>query len=57
VWRIDAESMQVSRTPVTLGEMTGADIRVTSGIKVGDMVAVSGAAHLKEGMQVRPLTK
>ena len=57
VWRIDAESMQVSRTPVTLGEMTGADIRITSGIKAGDLVAVSGAAHLEEGMQVRSLTK
>ena len=57
VWRIDAATMKVARTPVTLGEMSGADIRVTTGIEPGDQIAISGVAHLQEGMQVRPLTK
>jgi multidrug efflux pump subunit AcrA (membrane-fusion protein) len=48
--------MQVSRAPVTLGEMTGGNIRVLSGLQDGDRIAISGAAHLQEGMKVRPLT-
>lgn len=57
VWRVDEDTMKVSRVPVTLGEMTGSNIRVTSGIEVGNRIAVSGAAHLEDGMQVRPLEK
>ena len=57
VWRVDEATMRVSRTPVTLGEMTGSNIRITSGIEAGDLVAISGAAHLQEGMQVRALKK
>jgi len=57
VWRVDADTMKVSRIPVTLGEMSGADIRITGGLDVGDRIAISGAAHLQEGMKVRPLAK
>ncbi|MCK5382702.1 MAG: efflux RND transporter periplasmic adaptor subunit [Gammaproteobacteria bacterium] len=56
-WRVDADTMKVSRIPVTLGKMTGSDIRITEGLHDGDRIAVSGAAHLQEGMQVRPLVK
>ncbi len=55
VWRVDADTMEVSRTPVTLGKMTGSDIRITAGLDDGDRIAISGAAHLQEGMKVRPL--
>ena len=57
VWRVDRDTMKVSRTPVTLGMMSGADIRITGGLDDGDRIAISGAAHLQEGMQVRPLVK
>ncbi len=57
VWRIDPESMQVSRTQVKLGEMSGADVQVLAGLQDGDQIAVGGAAHLHEGMLVRPLEK
>ena len=57
VWRVDADTMKVSRTPVTLGKMTGSDIRITGGLDDGDRIAISGAAHLQEGMKVRPLGK
>lgn len=57
VWRVAADTMKVSRIPVTLGEMTGADVRITSGLDAGDRIAISGAAHLQEGMKVRPLAK
>ena len=57
VWRFDPDSSQVSRTTVTLGEMSGASVRVNSGLENGDTIAVSGAAHLQEGMKVRPLSE
>lgn len=55
VWRYDPASSQVSRATVTLGDMSGASILVRSGLQGGDRIAVSGAAHLQEGMKVRPL--
>ena len=57
VWRVDADTMKVSRAAVTLGEMTGADVRITSGLEDGELIAISGAAHLEKGMTVRPLDK
>ena len=57
VWRVDADTMKVSRLRVSIGEMSGADIRINSGLEVGDRIAISGAAHLQEGMKVRPLAK
>jgi len=57
VWRFDPVSKQVSRTPVTLGEMSEADVLVTGGLKSGDRIVIAGAAHLHEGMRVRPLTQ
>ena len=55
VWRVDPDTMKVSRVPVMLGHMSGADIQVSSGLSKGDRIAISGAAHLQEGMKVRPL--
>lgn len=57
VWRYDPDSSQVSRVAVTLGDMSGSNVRVLSGLQDGDTIAVSGAAHLQEGMKVRPLDK
>jgi RND family efflux transporter MFP subunit len=57
VWRYDPDSSRVSRTPVVLGDMSGADVRVRDGLQAGDTIVVSGAAYLQEGMKVRPLGK
>ena len=57
VWRVDPDTMKVSRVPVMLGQMSGTDIQVSSGLSKGDRIAISGAAHLQEGMKVRPLGK
>jgi RND family efflux transporter MFP subunit len=57
VWRFDAGSSQVSRATVTLGDMSGESVRVLSGLQDGDRIAVSGAAHLQEGMKVRSLAE
>jgi RND family efflux transporter MFP subunit len=53
VWKVDASSMAVSRTPVELGELFGDRVQIKGGVKEGDMVAVSGVTQLREGMKVR----
>lgn len=57
VWLVDPDTMKVSRVGVTLGEMTGSDIYITSGIGTGDRIVTSGVTHLQEGAKVRPLEK
>jgi RND family efflux transporter MFP subunit len=57
VWRIDPDSMAVSRVPVKLGAIRDARIEVTAGLEQGDRIAVSGVARLYEGARVRPLEK
>ena len=53
VWKVDPQTLEVSRAAVEVGELTGGDILVQSGLARGDLVAVSGVHHLREGMQVR----
>jgi RND family efflux transporter MFP subunit len=53
VWKIDPSSMRVSRVPVELGELSGAQVQVRSGLSDGDLIATSGVHHLREGMEVR----
>jgi len=57
VWGYDADSSRVTRVTVTLGDMLADSVRVLSGLKGGDRIAVSGAAHLQEGMKVKPLAE
>ena len=47
----------MSRATVTVGDMSAASIEVFSGLQDGDTIAVSGAAHIQEGMKVRPLSE
>ena len=56
-WRIDPDSMTVSRVAVELGSMSGDEVRVLNGLNGGDRIAISGVHHLREGMQVRPLSE
>ena len=53
VWLVDPESMQVKRQPVVIGELTGANVPVSSGVSEGDLVAISGVKLLQEGQEVR----
>ena len=53
VWVLDPTSMTVSRRAVQLGELTGSDVQILDGLASGDLVAVSGISHLRDGMQVR----
>ena len=57
VWKIDPETMEARRTSVGLGILAGDLIHVTSGLAVGDWVAVSGVHQLREGMRVSRLER
>ena len=56
VWKVDGETMAVSLSPVTPGQMSGSMITILDGLSAGDRIAISGVQHLAEGMQVRELT-
>lgn len=53
VWKVDSESMTVSRAPVEMDELRGAEVSIKSGLQVGDMIAISGLRQLEDGMEVR----
>ena len=53
VWLVDPSSMQVRPVPVELGELSGADVTILSGLSDGDQIAISGVHQLREGMTVR----
>jgi RND family efflux transporter MFP subunit len=53
VWRVDPTSMAVSRAEVALGELSGDQVEIRSGLAPGDQVAISGVHQLRDGMTVR----
>ena len=53
VWVVDPSSMQVRPVPVELGELSGSDVSILSGLSAGDQIAISGVHQLREGMTVR----
>lgn len=55
VWFYDAETGTVKQRAITLGELTGDSIRVTSGLEGGNRIAVSGVHTLSEGFPVHEL--
>jgi len=55
VWVVEPKSMAVQRRKVVIGEVAGdAGIRITEGLQAGEIVAVSGASQLRDGMRVKP---
>lgn len=56
VWMVDGDTMTVSLSPITPGQMSGSMITILEGLTAGDRIAVSGVQQLAEGMQVRELT-
>ena len=57
VWLVDPSSMTVHRRPVELGDMSGSDVEVKSGLSIGDQIATSGVHKLREGMAVRKFVR
>lgn len=53
VWKVNPETMTVSKHPVELGPLSGDRVLLTDGVSEGEMVAISGVTALREGMQVR----
>jgi len=53
VWLVREDST-VKKVPVEVGQMSGDSIRVQSGLKSGETIAVSGVNALRDGMKVRP---
>lgn len=52
VWLVDAAGMTVSRRPVGVGGLQEDRIAIGSGLREGDLVAISGVHHLRDGMKV-----
>lgn len=52
VWRINPDSMVVSKVEVKLGELQGDSVQVIQGLTTGQKIAISGVHQLQEGMQV-----
>ena len=57
VWRFNPEDSTVSAVPVTLGQVNGNGVEITSGLETGDKVVSAGVHHLEEGQEVRELVK
>ena len=55
VWKVNTDTMTVSRAPVQLGELAGDQVRVLGGLQPGDRIATSGVHNLRDGMQVSEL--
>ena len=54
LWPRKMDGKDVARQlPLTLGEISGNDYRVISGLKPGDQVIVSGGQNLADGMPIR----
>lgn len=54
VWKVNPDTMTVMQAPVELGDVMDNRVQVTSGLERGELVAVSGVARLRDGMEVRP---
>jgi len=57
VWVIDAASMRTGKRPVELGEMSGGNVNVRSGLSIGDKIVASGVNSVTPNMLVRDLNQ
>ena len=55
VWVIDRSDMTVSRRAVEIGSLSGSEAQVVGGLNIGDVIAVSAAQNLRDGMEVREI--
>ena len=55
VWLFDPETLYVERRNVSAGAPGSAGVPIQRGLVDGDMIVATGAAQLREGMQVRIL--
>lgn len=56
VWVVDEKTMSVHRREIKTGDLSGTDsIRINSGLKEGEIIAISGVSKLQEGQVVRKM--
>jgi RND family efflux transporter MFP subunit len=55
VWVVDPGTSRVARRPIGVGEVTGDEVVVVSGLQAGERIVTAGLSHLQPGMLVRPL--
>ncbi|MCZ6463614.1 MAG: efflux RND transporter periplasmic adaptor subunit [Proteobacteria bacterium] len=53
VWKVDPQTMRVSRSAVDVGSLSGDNIEIRAGLSSGDWVVSSGVQQLQDGMTVR----
>lgn len=53
VWKVDPDTMQVSKAPVEVGSLSGDSIEIRGGLADGDWVVASGVQQLRDGTTVR----
>lgn len=56
VWVYDPDTGAVSPRKVEIEKISGSSVRVTGGLKEGDMIVAAGVNFLRDGMKVRPIT-
>jgi len=52
VWVLDGATMTVKKVAVTLGEVQGNEVFITTGVKAGDQVVTAGVHVLTDGQKV-----
>ncbi len=57
VWIYNSEDHRLTKRAVTIGELQGDMIQVTSGLREGEQIVAAGVHAIKEGMEVRPWVK
>lgn len=55
VWKVDTQTMTVSKHTVQVGTGVGENLVIESGVDDGDTIVGAGAAYLTEGMKIRRL--
>lgn len=53
IWKLDSNTMMVSKAQVVVGDIKNGTIEVLSGVSEGDKVVAAGVHFLSEGMKVR----
>lgn len=57
VWVVNRESMVVTRRNITVEDGIGSNLKVSSGLELGETIVAAGVSSLSEGMKVRPWSK
>ena len=57
VWVVNKDTMEVSKRNITIEDGVGENLHVSSGLKLGETIVISGVSSLSAGMKVRPWSK